>query len=215
MLLLAAGCATTPSPSPSPAPPTVVSAPPPQAVIREARYEDYTRYELLSPETAQFKIQYETAATAAGATYYFNPIRKGSEATDERVFDFASGKPLAFEVVSGATARQTGLADADLDTQYIRVALARPVPPDGLARLFIEKTYRDPKSYFLEGEAIVFARSLGIRRNSVVLPAGWELIACNVPSQVLSEPDGRIQVSFLNSSPDPASLILKARRIRP
>ncbi|MGH9399071.1 MAG: hypothetical protein ACRD00_01790 [Thermoanaerobaculia bacterium] len=212
LLLLTAGCAS--APAPVPAPPQVVSRPP-AAVIREARYEDYTRYELLAPETAQFKIQYETAATAAGATAYFNPIRKGSEATDERVFDFATGKPLAFEVVSGATARQTGLADADLGTQYIRVALARPVPPDGLARLFIEKTYRDPKSYFVKGDAIVFARSLGVRRNSVVLPAGYEVIACNVPSQILSEPDGRIQVTFVNSAPDPASLILEARRVGP
>jgi hypothetical protein len=207
LLIGAVGCASAPT-----AP--VVSGPP-AAVIQEARYEDYTRYELLGPETAQFKIQYETAATEAGATAYFNPIRKGSEATDERVFDFASGTPLPFGVVNGATARQTGLPDADLDTQYIRVTLPRPVPQDGLVRLFIEKTYRDPKSYFLEGDTIVFARSLGVRRNAVVLPAGYEVTACNVPSQILSEPDGRIQVSFVNSAPDPASLILKARRLRP
>ena len=184
-------------------------------MIREARYEEYTQYELLAPETSQFKIQYETAATSAGATAYFNPIRKGSEATDERVFDFASGKPLPFGVVSGARARETGLPDADLDTQYIRVELPRPVPQDGLVRLFIEKTYRDPKSYFVEGDTIVFARSLGIRRNAIVLPAGYELTACNVPSQVLSLPDGRIQVSFVNSAPDPASLVLKGRRLAP
>lgn len=210
LLLGAVGCASAPT---AVSPPAVVG--PPAAVIREARYEDYTRYELLAAESSQFKIQYETAATAAGATSYFNPIRKGSEATDERVFDFASGKPLPFEVVSGTTARQTGLPEADLGTQYIRVALPRPVPPDGSVRLFIEKTYRDPKSYFVEGEAIVFARSLGVRRNAIVLPAGYEVTACNVPSQILSEPDGRIHVSFVNSAPDPASFVLKARRIGP
>jgi hypothetical protein len=210
LLASAVGCASAPVTPPLPAP-----GGPPAAVIREARYEDYTRYELLGPETAQFKIQYETAATEAGATAYFNPIRKGSEATDERVFDFLSGRPLPFGVVSGATARQTGLPDADLDTQYIRVPLPRPVPQDGLVRLFIEKTYRDPKSYFSEGDSIVFARPLGVRRNAVVLPAGYELTVCNVPSQILSEPDGRIQVSFVNSAPDPASLVLKARRLGP
>lgn len=207
VLLLAClvGCAS--------APPQPVAGGSPAAVIREARYEDYTRYELLGPDTAQFKIQFETAATESGATAYFNPIRKGSEATDERVFDLASGKPLPFGVVSGATARQTGLPDADLDTQYIRVTLPRPVPQDGLVRVFIEKTYRDPKSYFLEGDAIVFVRSLGVRRNAIVLPAGYEVTECNVPSQILSEPDGRIQVSFVNSAPDAAPLILKARRL--
>ena len=184
-------------------------------MIREPRYEDYTRYELLAPETAQFKIQFETAATEAGAAAYFNPIRKGSEASEERVFDIASGRALPFNVVTGSAARQAGLPDADLDTEYIRVALPRPVPQGGLVRLFIEKTYRDPKSYFSEGDTIVFARSLGVRRNAVVLPAGYEVTACNVPSQILSEPDGRIEVSFVNSAPDAASLILKARRLKP
>jgi hypothetical protein len=202
LLLASVGCAA--------------SAPPPlAAVIREARYDDYTRYELLAPETAQFKIQFETVAARAGDAAYFNPIRKGSEASDESVFDLASGRLLAFEVVSGAKARETGLPDADPDTSYIRVALPRPVPPEGQIRLFIEKTYRDPKSYFREGDAIVFARSLGVRRNAVVLPSGWEVVACNVPGQILSEPDGRVKVSFVNSAPDPASLVLKARRIGP
>ena len=202
LLLASIGCAM-------PAPP------PPAAVIREARYDDYTRYELLAPETARFKIQFETVAERAGDSAYFNPIRKGSEASDESVFDLGSGKQLPFEVVSGAKARETGLPDADPDTSYIRVVLPRPVPPEGQIRLFIEKTYRDPKSYFREGDAIVFARSLGVRRNAVVLPSGWEVVACNVPAQILSEPDGRIKVSFVNSAPDPASLVLKAQRIGP
>jgi hypothetical protein len=202
LLLASVGCAAS-------------APPPPAAVIREAHYDDYTRYELLAPETAQFKIQFETVAARAGDAAYFNPIRKGSEASDESVFDLASGKQLPFEVVSGAKARETGLPDADPDTSYIRVALPRPVPPEGQIRLFIEKTYRDPKSYFREDDAIVFARSLGVRRNAVVLPSGWEVVACNVPAQILSEPDGRIKVSFVNSAPDPASLVLKARRFGP
>lgn len=208
LFLASVGCAAS-------APPPPAASAPPAAVIREARYDDYTRYELLAPETAQFKIQFETVAARAGDAAYFNPIRKGSEASDESVFDLASGKQLPFEVVSGAKARETGLPDADPDTSYIRVALPRPVPPEGQIRLFIGKTYRDPKSYFREGDAIVFARSLGVRRNAVVLPSGWEVVACNVPAQILSEPDGRIKVSFVNSAPDPASLVLKARRIGP
>ena len=65
------------------------------------------------------------------------------------------------------------------------------MPKDGETRLLILKTYRDPKSYFAEGATIVFSRSLGIKRNSVVLPPGYELVSLNVPSQVLSEADGR------------------------
>ena len=189
---------------------------PPPSPIRAAQTEtdEYTRYELLPPETAQFHILYEVTATTPGATAFFNPIRKGSEASGERVFDRATGKPLAFEVVSGKKARETGLPDSDLDTDYIRIALARPVPADGgQARLLIEKTYKDPKSYYREGDAIVFARPLGIRRNAIVLPAGYELVSCNVPSQVASEADGRIRVSFWNAAPGSANLVLRAKAL--
>ena len=81
-------------------------------------------------------------------------------------------------------------------------------------RLLIEKTYKDPKSYHRQGaDRIVFARSLGIRRNAVVLPAGYELVACNMPSQVLPEPDGRTRVSFMHTGPDAAPLQLEARTV--
>jgi len=183
------------------------------AAARAQDSDDYTRYELLAPETAQFRIVYEVTATTPGALFYFNPIRKGSEASDEAVYDRASGKPLRFEVVDGAAARAAGETKADLDTRYIKVELPRPVPKGGELRLRIDKTYKDPKSYFSEGERVVFSRSLGVRRNAVVLPAGYELVACNVPAQVLQEPDGRMKVSFMNPGPDAASVVVKGRKL--
>jgi hypothetical protein len=176
--------------------------------------DEYTRYELLAPETAQFHILYEVTAIAPGATVFFNPIRKGSVASGERVTDRMTGEDLRFEVVSGEEARRTGLPRAELDTDYIRVHLPRPVPAEsGQVRLLIEKTYKDPKSYTVEADVIVFTRSLSIKRNSILLPAGYELVSCNVPSQVLTEPGGRILVSFMNAGPDPAPLTLRARRL--
>jgi hypothetical protein len=183
------------------------------ATARAQDSDDYTRYELLAPETARFRIVYEVTATSPGALFYFNPIRKGSEASDEAVYDRASGKPLRFEVVDGAAARAAGETKADLDTRYIKIELPRPVPKGGELRLRIDKTYKDPKSYFSEGERVVFSRSLGVRRNAVVLPAGYELVACNVPAQVLQEPDGRIKVSFMNPGPDAASVVVKGRKL--
>ncbi|MFN2475541.1 MAG: hypothetical protein ABR526_04280 [Chthoniobacterales bacterium] len=176
----------------------------------QTEQDEYTQYELLAPETASFKITYEVTATTPGATAFFNPIRKGSVASDEAVFDMMTGEPLKFEQVSGAHAKETRLADADVESDYIRVQLARPVPADGgQARIRIVKTYKDPKSYWREGEAIIFDRPLGIRRNAVVLPLAYRLTDCNVPSQVLSEPDGRARISFMHQAPGPAALILK------
>jgi len=182
------------------------------AVGRQTETNEHTRYELLAPESASFRISYEVTATTAGATSFYNPIRKGSTASDESVIDAMSGEKLHFEIVSGEEARKDSLMpEADAATNYIKVTLARPVPVDGQGRLLILKTYKDAKSYYREGDTIVFNRSLGIKRNSVVLPAGYEMIACNVPSQVLLEPDGRVAVSFMNAGPGVAPLVLKAR----
>ena len=78
------------------------------APARQTESDAYTRYELLAPGSAKFRIIYEVTATTAGAPYYFNPIRKGSIATDESVIDRASGKPLMFAVVGAAAARDAG-----------------------------------------------------------------------------------------------------------
>lgn len=173
--------------------------------------DEYTRYELLAPGTGRFKIHYEVTATTAGAKFYYNPIRKGSAASDESVYDPVLGKPLKFEVVSGTQARKDSLMpDADLATDYIKVALARPVPVNGQGRIVIAKTYQDAKSYFVDGKTIVFDRPLGIKRNKVVLPVGYEVVGLTVPSQILTEPDGRIAISFLNAGAGQAPLVLRA-----
>jgi hypothetical protein len=180
---------------------------------RQTESDAYTRYELLAPGSGKFRIIYEVTATTPGARYYFNPIRKGSVASDERVIDRSTGKPLQFSTVNGLVARAGGVRNADSTQEYIRVTLARPVPPDGgEARVLIDKTYEDAKSYFMEGDDVVFSRPLGIKRNSVVLPAGYELVACNYPSQVLQEDDGRIKITFWNATPAEAPLTLRARK---
>ena len=79
--------------------------------------DEYTRYELLAPGSGRFKITFEVTAATAGARHFYNPIRKGSAASDESVHDAMTGKPLPFEVVSGAQARSDALMpDADLQT---------------------------------------------------------------------------------------------------
>jgi hypothetical protein len=189
-------------------------APAVSAQSPQTESDAYTRYELLAPGTAKFKITYEVTANTAGARYYFNPIRKGSIASDESVSDRATGKPLQFDVVGSAVARAGGVRNNDTSQTYIRVTLARPVPADGgEARVLIVKTYEDAASYFVRGDTIVFTRPLGIKRNAVVLPKGYELISSSFPSQVLQEPDGRVGISFWNNTPSEAAVTLRAKPI--
>jgi len=181
---------------------------------RQTEADAYTRYELQAPGSAKFRIVYDVTATTAGATHYFNPIRAGSIATDEYVSDRATGKSLVFDVVGAAVARAGGVRVSDTTQQYIRVTLARPVPANGgEARVLIDKTYEDAKSYFTDGTTLVFNRPLGIKRNAVVLPKGYELESCNYPSQIRQEADGRIAISFWNNTPTEAPLVLRARPV--
>jgi len=91
------------------------------------------------------------------------------------------------------------------------------VARDGETRILIDKTYYDTASYRMlgaGGDTLAFDRSLGIKRNAVVLPVGFELISVNFPSQILQEPDGRLKVSFLNNTPSEAPLQIRSRRAR-
>jgi hypothetical protein len=212
VLLPLAACAVPPPRAvTAPAAPASRAA---RAADRPLEADEYSLYELLAPDSAQFHIVYEVTAIDPGATVFFNPIRKGSVATDESVRDRATSQALPFEAVSGEEARRSGLPDADLGMGYIRIHLPRPVPKEGGIRLLIEKTYKDPKSYRREGaDRITFFRTLGIRRNAIVLPAGYEVISCNVPAQILSGKDGRLKVSLMHTGPDALPVEIKARRL--
>ena len=161
--------------------------------------DTYTRYELLAPDSHKFRIIYEVTEITPNAKFHYNIIRPGSEASDEAVFDAATGKPLKFEMVTGAQAQKDSPEQQFTpDAHYIKIQLAHPITGESEYRLRIEKTYMDAKSYFNEGTNIIFVRGLGIPRNSVVLPAGYELISASMAAQILAEPDGRLRLGFLN-----------------
>ena len=186
------------------------------APSRQTSADSYTRYELGDPAKNRFRIIYDVSATTAGSTRYYNPIRPGSEPEVHGVIDRFTGAALPWKLVTGTEAARH-LRGANPEGQYIEVMLARPVPEGGETRLRIDKTYVDPASYSVEGDGVdrrlLFDRSLGIPRNAIVLPVGWELVACSVPAQVSTEADGRLRVSFLHRTPGPAALRIEARPI--
>ena len=178
--------------------------------------DDFTLYDLLPPDTHQFAITYDVTTAREGAELFFNPIRPGSVATKEKVLARATGKELQFEVVGGKEAKTSGLVSdktAD-DAQFICVHLPGPVPKGGETRIRILKTYTDAASYFVEKDGrLVFARPLGIKRNVVLLPKGWELIECASPGIISTDADGRVRVSFLNDRDDQLPVKIVARRL--
>ncbi len=177
--------------------------------------DEFTLYELLAPDTHQFAITYDVTQAREGAELFFNPIRPGSIASKERVIARATGKDLQFEVVSGKEAKSSGLISektAD-DAQFIRVHLPGAVSKGGQTRIRIIKTYTDAASYGIKDGQLVFERPLGIKRNVVVLPKGWEVVGCASPGIISTDADGRIRVSFLNDRDDQLPVKIVGRRL--
>jgi len=185
------------------------------ATLSASAADEYTLYELLPPETHQFAITYDVSATREGAQFFLNPIRPGSVASGERVVERSTGRELKFEVVSGKDARDTGLVPPETkdSARFIKVHLPRPVPKGGEVRLRIFKTYTDAESYRLKDGQLVFDRPLGIKRNEVALPQGWEVVGCASPAIVSSDADGRVRLSFVNDRDDQLPVRIIARRL--
>ncbi len=177
--------------------------------------DEFTVYELLPPSTHSFDIIYDVTTTREGAPYFFNPIRPGSVATKERVIDSATGQPLEFDTVDGRAAKASGFVSprtAD-DAQFLRVKFARPVPKGAETRIRIYKTYTDAPSYYETAGGFIFDRPLGIKRNVVVLPKGYELIGSASPGIVSTDPDGRLHISFLNDRDDQLPVRIVGRKL--
>jgi hypothetical protein len=150
--------------------------------------DPYTEYAILAPGSEQFRIRYLPEETRAGATELVNATRGGSEGSDIEVYDPRTGKPIQFQY------RQEG---AD---HVIHAMLPTPVPEGGIGRVLIYKTYKDPRTYMLNGEDIVWVRSLSGYRLGVILPPGFSFLSSNVAAQLTTLADGRLKLMFANPS---------------
>ena len=177
--------------------------------------DEFTVYDLNPPETHSFAILYDVTVTKEGAKYFFNPIRPGSTASKESVLERGTGQPLKFETVTGKDAKAEGEALRSNDNDlFLKVTLPGPVPQNGETRIRILKTYTDAPSYYVDKNGLlVFDRPLGIKRNIVILPAGWELVGSASPAMVSTDSDGRVRLSFLNDRDDQLPVKITARRL--
>jgi hypothetical protein len=87
------------------------------------------------------------------------------------------------------------------------------VRPGGASRLRISETYMDPARYGLDGDELVWDRSFGRPRNTVVLPAGWTVVASAIPGTIAEGADGRQRLYFENNRPDDMQVLIRARRV--
>jgi len=176
-------------------------------------HDNHTEYDLLEPSSHAFAIVYFLTERRPGATVVLNQTRSGSAGSDISVFDPATGEPLKFEYLTGAELTADGTQGRfEPQEHYIRAHLTHPVKEGSEGRVKILKTYMDEKSYFAQGDDIVFARSLGIARNAIVLPKDYNLVSSNVAAQVIALPDGRLKISFEHDNGYAADVTIRARK---
>ncbi|MEK6299650.1 MAG: hypothetical protein AABO41_02925 [Acidobacteriota bacterium] len=186
-------------------------APPPS----ERAYQDREiLYELQAPESHAFRITHDYTARKPGEQYYFNIVRAGSHVTNPESIDLDSGDGLKWEVISGKQAKDRKLPVEQVsdDSEIVVTYLARPLAPGSTNRIRLKETYTDAKSYFLEGDELVWDRTFGRLRNTVVLPSGWYLTALSSPATIQTLPDGRVSVYIVNPRNDDVRVYLRARR---
>ncbi len=172
-------------------------------VSRLFTQDAYTEYALLAPGSEEFRIRFLPEETRVGATELVNATRGGSEGSGIEVYDPRTGKPLKF------TYRQEG---NDPDNHAIHAALPIPVPEGGVGRVLIYKTYKDPRTYMMHGDDIVWVRSLSGYRLGVLLPKGFAFISSNVAAQLTTTADGRLKLAFANPSGQSNPVTIHARR---
>jgi hypothetical protein len=160
-------------------------------VTRLFSQEAYTEYEILAPGSASFRIRYIFENSRAGTAEMVNATRGGSEGSDIQVFDPRTGKPLEF----------TYTADPqNPDTHSIHAKLTAPVPEGGIGRVLIFKTYKDDRTYMMNGDDIVWVRSLEGYRLGVLLPKGFAFLSSNVAAQLSTTASGQLRLAFANPS---------------
>jgi hypothetical protein len=172
-------------------------------VTRFFTQDAYTEYELLAPGSESFRIKYLPEETRAGATELVNATRGGSEGSGIEVYDPRTGKPLEF------TYAQQG---NDPENHAIRAKLPIPVPQGGIGRVLIYKTYKDARTYIMNGENIVWVRSLSGYRLGVVLPNGYAFTSSNVAAQLSTTAAGQLKLAFANPSGQANPLTIHAHR---
>ncbi len=184
--------------------------------LTERAYQDREiLYELQSPESHAFRITHDYTVRKLGEEYYFNIVRAGSHVSDPESIDLDTGEKLRWEIISGkqATDRKLPIGeDIKDDTEIVVTHLARPLAAGMTNRIRLKETYADPKSYYLDGDELVWDRTFGRLRNTVVLPPGWYLTALLSPATIQTLPDGRVSLFVVNPRTDEIRVYLRARR---
>jgi len=172
-------------------------------------------YFLQEPSTHAFSLYHDYTESREGVDNYINVVRTGSTVSKPSAKILDTGEVLKDEIMTGAQLKAAHIdahGEEVPDNAQVVVVRFTPVKKGQSVRLRISETYTAPESYRLDGDDLVFDRSFGRPRNSVVLPHGWYLTELSIPAVVRQTPDGLTRIDFVNGRPDAIDVLIKARR---
>jgi hypothetical protein len=185
------------------------------AQVHRAEQDREISYWLLDPATHQFRISHDFTVTREGQKSVHSFVRAGSEvAPDSKMFDLDTGEPLRTRLVTGAEVNALGYYPTPTDPKSVVVQgdLPSAVGKGESVRIRVEETYTDPVGYKMNGDELVWTRTLGRPVNGVSLPAGFTLTASNVPATVTLDAEGRVTLRFTNTRNGDLDVTVRARK---
>ena len=120
-----------------------------------------------------------------GVDKYVNIVLVGSKVINPSYIILDTGEELKVETLIGKEISDKGIEINNLtdDTEIVVIWFV-PVEEGASVRLRIEETYTDPNRYLLHNNELVWDRSFGRNRNTVILPEGWQLTTNSIPAKI-------------------------------
>ncbi len=173
-------------------------------------------YWLLDPSTHQFRISHDFTVDAPGQRYVHSFVRAGSTVSGAEVWDIDAGQLLETENVTGADVNALNFYSNTYrdDQVVVQSALLSEIGEGESTRVRVIETYTDSERYYMDGDELVWDRSLGRPYNTVKLPPGWMLTGVSIPAVVSEDQDGLVSLRFINIRNDSIGVVIRAVRRR-
>jgi hypothetical protein len=156
-----------------------------QRLAERAHLDRDIVYFLQEPSTNAFFLYHDYTESRPGVDKYINVCAAGSRSSNPSAFILDTGEELKHETLKGAeiTAKQIDIGEpvTPRPRSWCRIFAGEAGPVDPVATL---GNVHRAAELSLDGNDLVFERSLGRTRNSFVLPAGWYLTASSIPAVV-------------------------------
>jgi hypothetical protein len=182
--------------------------------FHRAEQDRVIHYWLLAPDSHQFRISHDFTVSKPGQKSVHSFVRKGSVVSKSIVIDLNTGKELKTYNVDGKSVNALGYYETptDPDSVVVQADLDHALAAGESVRVRVIETYTDPVGYRIQGDELVWDRTLGRPFNDLALPPGWMLTLVSVPAIVSLDADGLVKCTFTNARNDEIHVVLKARR---